>query len=42
MTDFFGIWGINIPTLFSKYIGYDAKLSLEDGNFIQWNRIWIS
>ncbi len=31
MMVFFGIWGINIPTLFSKYIGYDAKLSLEDG-----------
>ena len=31
MMAFFGIWGINIPTLFSKYIGYDAKLFLEDG-----------
>ncbi len=31
MLVFFEIWGINIPTLFSKYIGYDAKLLLEDG-----------
>ena len=28
---FFWDLGINIPTLFSKYIGYNAKLLLEDG-----------
>jgi len=29
--DFFWDLGINIPTLFSKYVGYSAKLILEDG-----------
>ena len=29
--DFFWDLGINIPTLFSKYVGYNAKLILEDG-----------
>jgi carbamoyl-phosphate synthase small subunit len=30
-----GIWGINIPTFFSKYTGYDAKLLLQDGTLLK-------
>ena len=30
---FFGIKGIKIPTLYSKYTGYSAKLLLDDGTY---------
>jgi carbamoyl-phosphate synthase small subunit len=33
--EFFWHLGINIPTLFSKYVGYKAKLMLEDGTVFE-------
>src|SRR5919202_6004463 len=33
--EFFWHLGINIPTLFSKYVGYKAKLILEDGTIFE-------